>query len=362
MEPPGASRCPCRAGFLPGHLTAACSAPAAVRSCHHPLLGKYREKPVPGLEAGAGPQQGRGAEPRGWLQEELQPGTVSPAPAERGRRAHPAATCDFTEQKCAGKLLGARAGPSAQLRAIAARLCADVRPSPGSGQGAQTVSGAVSAPADPGRFPHHRVRASEPGRELSGRAGGRSHRSWCRGQEGASSHMRSVPGRLLPAAQLENAVTAVGLHLPQQGLSARPFPWIFSPRHPGSARAGGEQEEQEPRYAWHRTGAALLLLLCCPWLRPEPSAPRWCWHGRAPGTIPPGAHQGERRCRARGWGARGPCPCATTTATVCVGTGWPRPLPSAKLHLRAERCDLSGRARTGSPAALLPPQRLRSAL
>lgn len=47
---------------------------------------------------------------------------------------------------------------------------------------------------------------------------------------------------------------------------------------------------------------------------------------------------------------------------MCVGTGWRRPLRSVKLHLRAGRCDPSGRARRGSPAALLPPQRLRSAL
>lgn len=47
---------------------------------------------------------------------------------------------------------------------------------------------------------------------------------------------------------------------------------------------------------------------------------------------------------------------------MCVGTGWRRPLRSVKLHLRAGRCDPSGRARTGPPAALLPPQRLRSAL
>lgn len=97
---------------------------------------------------------------------------MSPEPAERGRRAHPAATCDFTEQKCAGKLLSTRAGPIAQLRAIAPQLCVEICPSPGSNQGAQTFPRAVRAPADPGRFPHHGVRASEPGRELSGRTGG----------------------------------------------------------------------------------------------------------------------------------------------------------------------------------------------
>lgn len=47
---------------------------------------------------------------------------------------------------------------------------------------------------------------------------------------------------------------------------------------------------------------------------------------------------------------------------MCVGTGWRRPLRSVKLHLRAGRRDPSGRARRGPPAALLPPQRLRSAL
>lgn len=55
-------------------------------------------------------------------------------------------------------------------------------------------------------------------------------------------------------------------------------------------QAGGGRL-QEPRCAWHRAGAALLLLRC-PRLRPVPSAPRWCRAvARAgTGTLLPGAH------------------------------------------------------------------------
>lgn len=246
-----------------GHLVAACSAPVAVRSCHHPLLGSRanaERSRCQGLKAGAGLHQGRGAELRcpglgqeplacsqshgGGSREELLPVAPSPELADRGRRAHPGATCDFTEQKCAGKLLGARAGPIAQLRAIAARLCADVRPSPGTGQGAETVSRAVRVPAGPGRFPPRRVRASEPGREVSGRTGERWHRTRRRGQEGTSIRTRSVQSRLLPAAQLQDAVKPGGAASPA-AVPARPFPWFFSPRHPGSTRAGGGRQGEE---------------------------------------------------------------------------------------------------------------------